>query len=99
MFSLLSSFCQGESIIDNNSHKNSDLLKPTNKKYQFVIKDDYKFQTISANEKEKNNNEPLIINTWDNIQRNIFFNESLSNKKVNESSFNKIDISLAILII
>ena len=90
--SLISSFCPGESILDNNSHKNSDLFQPTNKKYQFPIKDDYKFQTISANEKENNNNEPFIINVYDNIQRNIF-NENFSNKKINENSFNKIDSS------
>lgn len=72
--SLISSFCPCESIIENNSYKNSDLFQPqTNKKY--VIKDDYKFQTISTNEKDNNKNNPFIIYVCDNVQK-INFNEN-----------------------
>ena len=68
--SLFSSFCPAESIVDNGSFKNSDLFQPmTNKKYPFPIKDDYKFQTISTNEKDNNKNNPFIIYIADNIQK------------------------------
>ena len=74
--SLFSSFCPAESIIDNGSFKNSDLFQPmTNKKYPFPIKDDYKFQTISTNEKDNNKNNPFIIYIADNIQK-ISFNDN-----------------------
>ena len=74
--SLFSSFCPAESIVDNGSFKNSDLFQPlTNKKYSIPIKDDYKFQTISTNEKDNNKNNPFIIYIADNIQK-INFNEN-----------------------
>ena len=74
--SLISSFCPAESIIENNSIKNSDLFQPaTNKKYLFPIKDDYKFQTISTNEKENNKNNPFIIYVCDNVPK-INLNEN-----------------------
>ena len=74
--SLISSFCPCESIIENNCFQNSDLFQPqTNKKYVIPIKDDYKFQTISTNEKDNNKNSPFIIYVCDNVQK-INFNEN-----------------------
>lgn len=88
--SLISSFCPCESILENNSYKNSDLFQPTNKKYLFPIKDDYKFQTISTNEKDNNKNNPFIIYVCDNVQK-INFNENQNNFINNESTLNKKD--------
>ena len=93
--SLISSFCPCESIIENNSYKNSDLFQPTSKKYILPIKDDYKFQTISTNEKDNNKNNPFIIYVCDNVQK-INFNENINtnnNNTNNESYMNKIDNS------
>ena len=92
--SLISSFCPCESIIENNSYKNSDLFQPTSKKYILPIKDDYKFQTISTNEKDNNKNNPFIIYVCDNIQK-INFSENINtnNNINNESNMNKIDMS------
>ena len=39
------------------------------------IKDDYKFQTISVNEKDNNKNSSFIIYVCDNVQK-INFNEN-----------------------
>ena len=88
--SLISSFCPCESILENNSYKNSDLFQPTNKKYLFPIKDDYKFQTISTNEKDNNKNNPFIIYVCDNVPK-INFNENQNNFINNESILNKKD--------
>ena len=74
--SLISSFCPAESIIENNSYKNSDLFLPPNKKYVIPIKDDYKFQTISTNEKDNNKNNPFIIYVCDNVQKINFTNDN-----------------------
>ena len=92
--SLISSFCPCESIIENNSYKNSDLFQPTSKKYVLPIKDDYKFQTISTNEKDNNKNNPFIIYVCDNVQK-INFSENINanNNINNESYINKIDNS------
>ena len=90
--SLISSFCPCESIIENNSYKNLDLFQPTNKKYLFPIKDDYKFQTISTNEKDNNKNNPFIIYVCDNVPK-INFNENQNNLINNEISLNKKDIN------
>ena len=92
--SLISSFCPCESIIENNSYKNSDLFQPTSKKYILPIKDDYKFQTISTNEKDNNKNNPFIIYVCDNVQK-INFSENINanNNINNESYINKIDNS------
>ena len=76
--SLISSLCPAESILDNNSFKNSDLFQPiVPKKYNLPIKDDYKFQTISTNEKDNNKNNPLVIYVCDNGQR-ISYKENQS---------------------
>jgi len=75
--SLISSFCPCESILENNSYKNSDLFQPP--KYVIPIKDDYKFQTISTNEKDNNKNNPCIIYVCDNIQK-INFNDTNLNQ-------------------
>ena len=92
--SLLSSFCPAESIIENNSYKNSDLFQPTtNKKYLLPIKDDYKFQTISTNEKENNKNNPFIIYVCDNVQK-INFNENQNQNQIsiiNDMNLNKVE--------
>ena len=88
--SLISSFCPCESILENNSYKNSDLFQPTNKKYLFPIKDDYKFQTISTNEKDNNKNNPFIIYICDNVPK-INFNENQNNFINNDSTLNKKD--------
>ena len=83
--SLFSSFCPAESILDNNSFKNSDLFQPvTNKKYAIPIKDDYKFQTISTTEKDNNKNNPFIIYISDNIQK-INFTDN-QNQDVNNNN-------------
>ena len=78
--SLISSFCPAESILENNSFKNSDLFQPiTNRKYNLPIKDDYKFQTISTTEKDNNKNNPLVIYVCDNGQKISFIeNQNLS---------------------
>ena len=83
--SLLSSFCPGESILEA-SNKYSDLFQPTNKKYIFPIKDDYKFQTINTNEKDNTKNNPFIIYVCDNVQK-INFNDNQSNNMNNDSFF------------
>ena len=88
--SLISSFCPCESILENNSYKNSDIFQPTNKKYLFPIKDDYKFQTISTNEKDNNKNNPFIIYVCDNVPK-INFNENQNNFINNDSTLNKND--------
>ena len=77
--SLISSFCPAESIIENNSFKNSDLFQPVSKKYVIPIKDDYKFQTISTNEKDNNKNNPFIIYVCDNVQKINFTNDNQAN--------------------
>ena len=78
--SLLSSFCPAESIIENNSFKNSDLFQYPSKKYVIPIKDDYKFQTISTNEKDNNKNNPFIICVCDNVQKINFTNDNQTNQ-------------------
>jgi hypothetical protein len=78
--SLLSSFCPAESIIENNSFKNSDLFQYPSKKYVIPIKDDYKFQTISTNEKDNNKNNPFIIYVCDNVQKINFTNDNQTNQ-------------------
>ena len=93
--SLFSSFCPAESILDNNSLKNSDLFQPVvNKKYAIPIKDDYKFQTISTTEKDNNKNNPFIIYISDNIQKINFTdnqNQNLNNN--NEININNQNIN------
>ena len=86
--SLISSFCPAESIIENNSYKNSDLFLPANKKYVIPIKDDYKFQTISTNEKDNNKNNPFIIYVCDNVQKINFTND---NNQINPMNNNLIN--------
>ena len=94
--SLISSFCPCESIIENGSFKNSDLFQPTNKKYMFPIKDDYKFQTINTNEKDNNKSNPFIIYVCDNIQKINFVdsqnqpqNQQIAqNTEINEFNIN-----------
>ena len=88
--SLFSSFCPCESIIENNnSFKNSDLFQPSNK--TFVIKDDYKFQTINTNDKDSDSNNPFIIYLCDNTPKiNFPDNQSRIN---NNSNFNNININ------
>ena len=81
--SLISSFCPAESIIENNSFKNSDLFQPVSKKYVIPIKDDYKFQTISTNEKDNNKNNPFIIYVCDNVQKINFTNDNQANNMNN----------------
>ena len=88
--SLISSFCPCESILENNSYKNSDLFLPPNKKYVIPIKDDYKFQTISTNEKDNNKNNPFIIYVCDNVPK-INFNENQNNFINNDITLNKKD--------
>ena len=83
--SLISSFCPAESIIENNSFKNSDLFQPVSKKYVIPIKDDYKFQTISTNEKDNNKNNPFIIYVCDNEQKVNFTNENQVNNINNQN--------------
>jgi len=78
--SLLSSFCPCESIIENGSFKNSDLFQPSNKKYVFPIKDDYKFTTINTNEKDNNKSNPFIIYVCDNVQKINFVDNQNANK-------------------
>ena len=87
--SLISSFCPCESIIENGSFKNSDLFQPINKKYAVPIKDDYKFQTISTNEKDNNKNNPFIIYVCDNVQKiNFVDNQNGAiNTNNNENNF------------
>ena len=87
--SLLSSFCPAESIIENNSFKNSDLFQPGSKKYVIPIKDDYKFQTINTNEKDNNKTNPFIIYVCDNVQKINFTNDNQSNN-INNVSNNQI---------
>ena len=94
--SLISSFCPAESIIENHSYKNSDLFLPANKKYVIPIKDDYKFQTISTNEKDNNKNNPFIIYVCDNVQKINFTNDPqatpINNINANPSNnINNID--------
>ena len=72
--SFISSFCPCESIVENGSFKNSDLFQPLNKKYMIPIKDDYKFQIVSTNEKDNNKNNPFIIYACDNEQKINFVN-------------------------
>ena len=93
--SLISSFCPCESILENNSYKNSDLFQPTNKKYMLPIKDDYKFQTISTNEKDNNKNNPFIIYVCDNVQKINFTENINTNTNINNESNinNKMDSS------
>ena len=86
--SLLSSFCPAESLIDNNSFKNSDLFQQASKKYVIPIKDDYKFQTISTNEKDNNKNNPFIIYVYDNVQKINFTNDNQTNQ---ENQVNQIN--------
>ena len=76
--SLYSSFCP-ESLIENNSFKNSDLFQQASKKYVIPIKDDYKFQTMSTNEKDNNKNNPFIIYVCDNVQKINFLNDNQMN--------------------
>ena len=78
--SLISSFCPCESIIENGSFKNSDLFQPINKKHMVPIKDDYKFQTISTNEKDNNKSNPFIIYVCDNVQKINFVDNQNPNK-------------------
>ena len=87
--SLLSSFCPAESIIENNSFKNSDLFQPGSKKYVIPIKDDYKFQTINTNEKDNNKTNPFIIYVCDNVQKINFTNDNQSTN-INNISNNQI---------
>ena len=90
--SIISSICPAESLLDNNSPKNSDIFQSTHKKYLFPIKDDYKFRTINANEKENNNN-PLIIYVSDNFpninviegQKNLNINLVHNSTKINNN--------------
>ena len=91
--SLISSFCPCESILENNSFKNSDLFQPvTNKKYVFPIKDDYKFQTINTNEKDNNKNNPFIIYVCDNNNNNNFnFNENQPSFQINTNNISNIN--------
>ena len=77
--SLYSSFCP-ESLIENNSFKNSDLFQQASKKYVIPIKDDYKFQTMSTNEKDNNKNNPFIIYVCDNVQKINFLNDNQMNQ-------------------
>ena len=77
--SLYSSFCP-ESLIENNSFKNSDLFQQASKKYVIPIKDDYKFQTMSTNEKDNNKNNPFIIYVCDNVQKINFLNDNQTNQ-------------------
>ena len=86
--SLISSFCPAESIIDNHSYKNSDLFLPASKKYVMPIKDDYKFQTISTNEKDNNKNNPFIIYVCDNVQKINFTNDNQTNPINNNNNTN-----------
>jgi len=93
--SLISSFCPCESIVENGSFKNSDLFQPTNKKYMFPIKDDYKFQTINTNEKDNNKSNPFIIYVCDNVQKINFVdsqnqpqNQNIQNTEINEFNIN-----------
>ena len=87
--SLLSSFCPAESIIENNSFKNSDLFQPGSKKYVIPIKDDYKFQTINTNEKDNSKTNPFIIYVCDNVQKINFTNDNQSTN-INNISNNQI---------
>ena len=89
--SLLSSFCPAESILENNSFKNSDLFQPASKKYVIPIKDDYKFQTISANDKDNGKNNPFIIYVCDNIQKINFTNDNQTNQ-LNNNNINNCQI-------
>ena len=89
--SLLSSFCPAESILENNSFKNSDLFQPASKKYVIPIKDDYKFQTISANDKDNGKNNPFIIYVCDNIQKINFTNDNQTNQ-LNNNTINNCQI-------
>ena len=89
--SLISSFCPCESIIENNSFKNSDIFQPTNKKYMLPIKDDYKFQTISTNEKDGNKNNPFIIYVCDNVQKINFVDNQNQNKNLQSLLNNDIN--------
>ena len=96
--SLISSFCPAESIIENNSYKNSDLFLPANKKYVIPIKDDYKFQTISTNEKDNNKNNPFIIYVCDNVQKINFTNDNnqinpMNNNLINNNNINNNNIN------
>ena len=52
------------------------MFLPPNKKYVIPIKDDYKFQTISTNEKDNNKNNPFIIYVCDNVQKINFTNDN-----------------------
>jgi hypothetical protein len=91
--SLISSFCPAESIIETHSYKNSDLFLPTSKKYVIPIKDDYKFQTISTNEKDNNKNNPFIIYVCDNVQKINFTNDAQTNpiNNINANPANNIN--------
>ena len=89
--SLISSFCPAESILENNSFKNSDLFQPPSKKYVIPIKDDYKFQTISANDKDNGKNNPFIIYVCDNIQKINFTNDNQTNQ-LNNNTINNCQI-------
>ena len=89
--SLISSFCPAESILENNSFKNSDLFQPASKKYVIPIKDDYKFQTISANDKDNGKNNPFIIYVCDNIQKINFTNDNQTNQ-LNNNTINNCQI-------
>ena len=86
--SLISSFCTAESIIENNSFKNSDLFQPVSKKYVIPMKDDYKFQTINTNEKDNNKTNPFIIYVCDNVQKINFTNDNQSNNINNINNIN-----------
>ena len=89
--SLLSSFCPAESILENNSYKNSDLFQPS-KKYIIPIKDDYKFQTINTNEKDNNKTNPFIIYVCDNVQKINFVNDNQNNNNnINSNNINNIN--------
>ena len=90
--SLLSSFCPAESLLDNNSYKNSDLFQPiTNKKYTLPIKDDYKFQTISTTEKDNNKNNPLVIYVYDNNQKNNYIDNQSTTIQNNNKAMKRYD--------
>lgn len=93
--SLLSSFCPCESIIENNSFKNSDLFQRTSKKYVVPIKDDYKFQILNTNEKDNNKSNPFIIHVVDNASKINFINDNnnSNNNTIEQNSFLRKEIN------
>ncbi len=88
--SLISSFCPPESMFENNSFKNSDLFLPVNKKYALNIKDDYKFQTVNANDKDNDKNNPFVIYVCDSNQKINFINDTQNNPPINQRNNNEI---------